>query len=230
MSVCRCSQQFMRRGAPTVASDVCMSCANFTDCTCVNGLLTGCYPYPHIDNATTLLPCRRIGTSETGQPLTACNPLPESQLNLLALSDPDRLVGGSFQCREGFEDRLCSKCLVGYYSTGADCKLCNLSLARWLLPLGFAVLVVVLVIYMLEVCCETILMSLFVCCLHFRFPPDVLSVFVCLLCRCIRLFVLLFADGRSLCRCPAVRLGSSRLRFISSKCSAVGAQCWWRAA
>ncbi|KYQ88353.1 leucine-rich repeat-containing protein (LRR) [Tieghemostelium lacteum] len=83
---------------------------------------SGYFPMPSFEDPQVLLKC---GTSNFGD--TSCNP--SNSYN--------------FTCREGYVDRLCSRCDEGYFSRGLECKKCPNG------PSSIAIFVVVVIIFIL---------------------------------------------------------------------------------
>jgi len=66
---------------------------------------------------------------------TACNPTLNSTAGF---------------CLEGYADRLCSRCLDGFFNNGRLCERCS-PLMTWLIPVAGFALVAAVVIYSLTV-------------------------------------------------------------------------------
>eukprot|EP00698_Gefionella_okellyi_P024713 TRINITY_DN8799_c0_g1_i1.p1 TRINITY_DN8799_c0_g1~~TRINITY_DN8799_c0_g1_i1.p1 ORF type:complete len:967 (-),score=169.85 TRINITY_DN8799_c0_g1_i1:2-2902(-) len=142
---CRCVSGYARRPNATAAADLCLLCNN-SACSCENGIMRNCFPYPNATFPLMALQCPDIGYGEI-----ACNPIGNATVYPSGATLPlNASLGGAFACADGYQGRLCSECQFGFYQSGRSCRRCA-SYTYWLLPLGYAVLLLVLILYLLQV-------------------------------------------------------------------------------
>jgi hypothetical protein len=127
---CGCEPGYMQVNAQPLR---CVLCA--PTCQCLNGKVSGCYPTPFNGVWNDTLRCPIVNLAST-----ACNP-PALAANLSA---------ALFVCGEGYSDRLCTRCDIGYYPSGRQCEACSPQL-RWLLPMIYILLLTLLALYLIYV-------------------------------------------------------------------------------
>eukprot|EP00698_Gefionella_okellyi_P011791 TRINITY_DN3131_c0_g1_i1.p1 TRINITY_DN3131_c0_g1~~TRINITY_DN3131_c0_g1_i1.p1 ORF type:complete len:1113 (-),score=238.62 TRINITY_DN3131_c0_g1_i1:40-3378(-) len=140
---CQCLESyFWPPSAGAHSSLQCVSCPAATNgaswCSCDHGSMKSCYAQQGASAGEWFaLECPYIAAPYQ----TAC---------ALRSTNSTCTDVNSCQCAEGYTNRRCSQCVNGYYASGRTCSKC-LPALQWLLPVIYAVVIVVFIVYLLKV-------------------------------------------------------------------------------
>jgi Leucine-rich repeat (LRR) protein len=84
----------------------------------------GYFPLPNPDAPVVFVPCR-FGVVFAEDPRNPCNPNVDHLVEAAALNQNISVAAVKFQCSTGYEERLCSKCMSGWFRKEGRCLICN---------------------------------------------------------------------------------------------------------